>query len=669
MIFRFLSARRAVCLLAMGCMVAFAGYSQQRVLRADTLGEATIVAQGVQRETRSHIPLQQFDSLALLRRGISDMTGALRRMAGINLRDYGGAGGLKTVSVRGMGAAHTTVCYDGIALSDARQGQTDVSRFSLDRLSGIALSVADAPDLLCPVRSLGAATLHLTTARPDTSHTWRGTATLRQGAFGMVSPSLSLSRKCGERSAIGLAGDFYYAHNNYPFAYRNGAQRIEERRSNSRMQAGTIEADWTHTSTALGDWRAKAYYRNQHQRLPGQVLLYSQKGTERLAEQRSFAQMNWEKRTSTRSYMAAAKWGWQESRYADVDAQYPNGRLQQNYWQREGYLTAGMQQTLGQLHLAYAADYLFHSLNSNLQKQNNAHRHTLLQALSARYVLGPLQMTARCVAHTDWNHCQNGDATPNVRRLLPSFALSWQILRGKGYRPYLYARTYYKKMLRVPTFSESYFYHLGSQKIRPEQTHQLGMGLTLQASPTPWMPLLKLSADGYANRITHRIVSIPYNLFVWQTVNLGKVRAGGIDLTHEMQLRFRSKHQLFFSANYSFSCATDRTHRAERSYAKQTAYLPRHSGGASLAYENPWLNAVVTMTASGERWSTNEHAPGTHLPAYSEWGCGVYRAFTMRSVHLQLRADVMNLFNHQYEVVKRYPMPGRSYRISLSLHF
>ena len=74
--------------------------------------------------------------------GVVDMPGALRRMAGVNLRDYGGAGGLKTVSVRGLGAAHTIVTYDGLAVGDARQGQTDLSRFSLDNISALLSRLA-----------------------------------------------------------------------------------------------------------------------------------------------------------------------------------------------------------------------------------------------------------------------------------------------------------------------------------------------------------------------------------------------------------------------------------------------------------------------------------------------------------------------------------------------
>ena len=45
------------------------------------------------------------------------------------MKDYGGLGGLKTISIRNLGAAHTAVSYDGIAVSNSQAGQIDIGRF------------------------------------------------------------------------------------------------------------------------------------------------------------------------------------------------------------------------------------------------------------------------------------------------------------------------------------------------------------------------------------------------------------------------------------------------------------------------------------------------------------------------------------------------------------
>ena len=60
----------------------------------------------------------------------------------------------------------------------------------------------------------------------------------------------------------------------------------------------------------------------------------------------------------------------------------------------------------------------------------------------------------------------------------------------------------------------------------------------------------------------------------------------------------------------------------------------------------------------------------TSLPPYSEWGFALYRSFTLsKRMHLDARADLVNAFNRSYEIIRRYPMPGRSYKLSLSLTY
>lgn len=84
--------------------------------------------------TSQTINLKKSDRLVL--QNISD---AVRRMAGAEIKDYGGIGGLKTVSVRGLGSKHTLVCYDGMPVTDCQNGQVDLGRFSLDQLNLIQL--------------------------------------------------------------------------------------------------------------------------------------------------------------------------------------------------------------------------------------------------------------------------------------------------------------------------------------------------------------------------------------------------------------------------------------------------------------------------------------------------------------------------------------------------
>ena len=116
----------------------------------DTLGTAEVTATRRIETLSSPTSIQRISQNDVTERGITDIGDAMRRFSGVNLRDYGGAGGLKTVSVRGMGASHTVVTYDGLPVSDTRQGQIDMGQFNVDRLSTIELQTLDNEALLCP---------------------------------------------------------------------------------------------------------------------------------------------------------------------------------------------------------------------------------------------------------------------------------------------------------------------------------------------------------------------------------------------------------------------------------------------------------------------------------------------------------------------------------------
>ncbi len=654
---------------------AYAAVSAQSVLLpADTLGSALIVASRTPTSAVSATSTQHLDTAGLRRRGITDTGDALRRLAGVNLRDYGGAGGLKTVSVRGLGAAHTTVCYDGLAVSDAQQGQIDLRRFSIDRLAGLALHIGGNETLLCPVRNLGAATLKLTALSANQRrHGIHGTAALRLASFSTVNPSLQLGVPTGRRGTLTAAADFFYALNNYPFTVNNGVATHRERRTNSRMQSWTGEISHQWLTPRGGRLDTKAYYYNNQRRLPGQVILYTNKNNERLAEQNFFAQSRWQQRFGRYEVFAAGKWNWQESRYTDLHAQWPGGALHRNYIQREAYATTGIAARWGNFHAAYAADFAHTTLSSNQVSAPRAARSQLLQSLSLRWQAHGWQLTARAVGNLSADKVSGREnSPPPARRLSPEATALWKAADFRtrhGGRYTLRLRAGYKELFRLPTFSEAYFYHLGEQNLQPEQTRQFSAGLTLHAAPAPWWPMLLITADAYANRVKHRIMSIPYNLFVWNTFNMGEVRARGLDLCFESHFRLGPRHSLLPALNYSLQRAADRSNPASADFGKTPAYTPRHSGAASVAYENPWLNAVAHLTFSSERWSTNAHLPSTHLPAYAEFGFGLYRLFRLGPTRCEARADLLNAFDRQYEVVRRYPMPGRAYKLTFIVNF
>ncbi|MBQ5379581.1 MAG: Plug domain-containing protein, partial [Paludibacteraceae bacterium] len=107
--------------------------------------------------TKDVIVPQTLKGAELQRLNALSVADALRYFSGVQLKDYGGVGGIKTINVRSMGSQHTAVYYNGVQLGNAQNGQVDLGRFSLDNMEEIALFNGQKSDIFQSAREFGAA--------------------------------------------------------------------------------------------------------------------------------------------------------------------------------------------------------------------------------------------------------------------------------------------------------------------------------------------------------------------------------------------------------------------------------------------------------------------------------------------------------------------------------
>ena len=98
--------------------------------------EIVVVSKPAMREV---VPSQKLNGEMLEKLNTHSVADALRYFSGIQLKDYGGVGGIKTVNIRSMGTHHLGISYDGIELGNAQNGQIDLAQFSLDNVEEITL--------------------------------------------------------------------------------------------------------------------------------------------------------------------------------------------------------------------------------------------------------------------------------------------------------------------------------------------------------------------------------------------------------------------------------------------------------------------------------------------------------------------------------------------------
>ena len=634
--------------------------------RVHQLQEVTIVETHHQREMTSTSPLHVIDHHQMLRMGVTDMADALHRLPGITLRDYGGAGGMKTVSVRGFGAKHTGVSYDGVMLSDCQSGEIDLSRYSLDNVAYLSLVIGDNDDIFIPARNASTpAMLNIQTLSVPTDDVQPHlTAQLKAGSFGYVNPFARYAQNFSNRFAFSAVGDLIYAENDFPYTIPNYMETVSDRRVNSRMKSGRGELNFIWNVSNASRLSGKAYYYDNDRQLPGQVRYYTNESHETLRDRNAFGQLQFQSHhPSGWSVKGILKQNWIETIYKD--GAYFGSTAVSSYWQRETSLSACVLYTPNhQWAFDYSGDYIYNSLNTNTVQVDHPWRHGILQSLTAKWTLPRLTLTGRVLSSIYLNGIKEGQSARDMRKVSPSLSLSYQPFEAED----LYVRASMKNIFRVPTFNESYYFHYGSSDLLSESTNQYNIGVTFGKDLFSALNV-QCSVDGYYNHVKDMIVAIPYNMFVWRCVNIGKVDVWGLDATLNATWRLGGGHQLSGHANYSFQKVENKTNPESPNYGKQIAYYPKHTGGASVSYENPWVNLGVHFVAVSDRWATNEHLEETKVKAYQDVGATLWRDVTIGKHQVGLRADVKNLFDKQYEIVRLYPMPGRSFYFTLTYKY
>ena len=641
--------------------------------------EGVTVTESQRRHTlTSTAPLHLLDRRDMLSMGITDMADALHRLPGITLRDYGGAGGMKTVSVRGFGAKHTGVSYDGVMLSECQSGEIDLSRYSLDNVEGLSLTIGDNDDIFIPARqSSTPAVLNIETLRMRTDDTRPHlTAQVKQGSFGLISPFVRYEQNLSNRFAFSLVGEYTYADNDYPYSIQNGNETVSDRRSNSRMNSWHGELNFLYQTNRVSRLSGKLYYYDNDRQLPGQVHYYTNLSGEALRDRNAFGQLLYQTRWDDKlSLKWLAKYNWAESVYRDRMMQ--GGVNDASYWQREVYSSAVLLYTPDERWaMDYSMDYAFNNLNGSSWRTlvGKPYRHTMLQSATAKYQSRRLKVIVRLLLSLYLNGQSEMPATTrqdvqqnsadNMQRLSPSLSVSYKLLADQD----LYVRASYKNIFRSPTFNESYYYHYGSTNLKPESTDQLNVGVTYTA-PLSRRNMLTVTLDGYYNHVKDMIVAVPQNMFVWTCVNLDKVRSYGLDATMRASRQVAEGHQVAVAGSYSYQRVEDRNNPEATTYGYQVAYMPRHQGSLSVSYENPWVNVSLHGTSISSRWPNNNHYEGTLIAGYTDCGATLWRQFRWHRHQLEARFDLKNVFDKQYEIVANYPMPGRNYQISINYKF
>ncbi len=618
------------------------------------------------------IPAQALQGEQLEKLSALSVADAIRYFSGVQIKDYGGIGGLKTINVRSMGSQHVGVFYDGIQLGNAQNGQIDLGKYSLENMESVTLYNGQKSTAVQSAKDYASASaVYLQTRTPQFSGNRRThlKATLAGGSFGTVNPSVLWEQKLGERVSNSLNAEFLYTTGKYKFTYRKlDGYDTTAVRQNGDVRALRVE-EGLFGRLDDGHWRLKFYFYDSERGYPG-AFVREEPGKFRHEDRQwdtdFFTQGSFFKKWGNYRLNASFKYAYDYLHYLsdprlDVSTMYVDNR----YKQQEAYLSVAQSYDLfSWWDVDLAADWQFNTLDADLVNFVYPSRNTVLAALSTSMRWTHLKLQGSLLyTFVDDQAREAGAAAEHRSEWTPTAVLQYIPFRGKN----LSFRAFYKRIFRMPTLNDLYYTFIGNKYLKPEFTTQYNVGLTWDKS---WargiFKKVGATLDAYYNVVENKIIATPAsNQFQWTMVNLGLVKIRGIDAAVTTSLAL-GPVTADLRATYTYQKAQDFTDPDSPWYGGQIPYIPWHSGSFTAAFSYGRWNLNYSFIYTGERYESVANIPENHAQPWYTSDLSLARSFALGSHELRSTLEVNNIFNQQYEVVQCYPMPGTNFRLILS---
>ena len=607
---------------------------------------------------------------------------ALRYFSGVQLKDYGGVGGIKTINIRSMGSQHTAVYYNGIQLGNAQNGQVDLGRFSLENLEEIHLFNGQKSDIFQSAREFGAAgNVYLTTRKPYFKDKERAHvhAQMRFGSFSLANPNVGVDIKLTDALSMTLDAEYVYSDGKYPFRYKRLLSTGETAydttavRQNGDVNAVRTELGLHHYYRTTGFWRLHAYNYYSERGVPGAIVNNVWRNGERLWDRNTFVQATWQDEWFNRwSTRLLAKYANDYTHYQNYDEKLlPSNN---EYLQQEVYLSlANKVQVFQWWDLSVAYDYQYNALKKDewVSGLTGAHFHRHSHWLSAaiafniqEYLRLQASVLMTAISHQPGHTCVSIQPkfTPGV------FA---------SFRPYpaidLSINAFYKQSYRYPTFNDLYYTDLGNAALRPELARQHSVEVAYRIQNPAFS--IQTSASYYYNRVTDKIIAYPKGQqFRWTMLNLGTVKINGVDAKADFSFFLPLDFTLRTRLNYTYQTAIDVTNPNDIYYGHQIPYIPWHSGSvvagldwASQRGDHYGFN--YSFIYVGERYCQQENTVYNYVQPWYTHDLTIYGEWSIQQYWLKANIEINNMLGQDYEVIQNYPMPKQNVRCTIAFKY
>ena len=619
------------------------------------------------------IPSQTLTGEQLEKLSSHSVADALRYFSGLQLKDYGGVGGIKTVNIRSMGTNHLGISYDGIELGNAQNGQIDLGQFSLDNVEEITLFNGQKSALLQPASDFGhAGSVYIRTRAPrfQEGKNYNLQLKAKYGSSDLFRFSALWEQRLSRQVSSSLSAEVLRASGKYKFRYRRKKQDgtvaydTTAIRQNGDIWAVRAEGN-LHGMMDEGFWKFKVYTYHSERGIPGAIVNNVWRRGERQWDHNTFLQGRFQKSFGERfTTQAVAKYAYYNTRYVNRDTTLL--MVDNTYKQQELYFsTSNVYQILPEWSASLSYDFRWNKLNADMRQFVYPERYSNYLSLATAVNLNWLKAQGSILMTTVKDHIQRGLLQPSKVAYTPAFFLNVYPFASRE----LSLRLYAKKSFRMPTFNDLYYTDMGNALLSPETALQYNAGLSYDHEwNSGLVRFFHIQVDAYYNSVHDKIVAYPKGQqFRWTMLNLGKVHIKGVDVETELTLVPVRGLLVTGRLQYSYQQARDVTNPQDAYYEHQIPYIPWHSGSAILNIQYYGWDLNYSFIYAGERYNQQENIKYNYMQPWYTSDLSLAYQWPMMKTRWRLMLEVNNLFSQDYDVILNYPMPKRNYGITLDV--
>ncbi len=581
--------------------------------------------------------------------GAVDLSDAVAYAPGVFVKQYGGLGGLRTVSLRGTTAQQSVILIDGVRYRGSASGAFDLGAIPADALERVEI-VRGGNAALYGANAVGGV-INVVTRRA-VNQPFAVSASAASGTFGERRVGLGLSGRTASGSwqadVVNTA-----SRGDYPFAFNQFGATATLHRDNADLAGLYARAAWTTESDAGTRATITAQGYHSERGVPGAVVQGNVEQLHaRLNESDASLSASIDKPLGAWAVSATLAGRANDLRYRDPDARIAGpGGIDNSYRSYDASLTMRARRVFG---TAVALELGTEGSYTSLAGDN-------LDPSAGSYVqrtgLGAWAMGRWCADSGlfDSETALEGGVRADVysdmsAAISPLVGVVWRVPATQ-----LRVRAHTALGHRTPSFTEQYYLNYGNRDLRPEWSTTLDAGITLAVTPD-----LGAEAGAFVLDTRDQIVAVPRTPISWSATNVARTLTRGV----EMALSGRMlDNRLGARVSYTLMRAEDRsgglTERRLLVYAPQELFngvVDVSLAPARLAVNWQYVSHRYTL-------GTNEYA--SVLPRYMLVGASVGWRIQAAPLVLDIKGECANLFNVSYQVIRNYPMPGRTLRLEL----